>query len=364
MKIETTAEALANALRSHVADKESTIPVLSYARIQSNKVITSNLNLHCIAEFEAKVTGEPDFLIPCHQVLKLLDEQTGPLTLEFQVPGDPNNPKEQQASGIKLIFGGCVFTFNAMNVANFPKMSDTPLLMLEFDGAEFKKMIDRVYFSISREESRYTLSGALLRIKDSKVHMIATDGHRLSLVESPAENAPPTKDTMLSRSALKWIKGNIGDEISLGFGDHFHVAKTGNATLIFRSLSGQFPKFEAVIPDPEKVTVTAKFPSSRRLREVLSQVAMCADEASGAVKWHFGEELQLAAKSMEDGGSAKAVLDCKTDGEMEIGWNAGYILDLLGIVEDAPLVISLQDAQSAALFELDGMKYIVMPMRI
>jgi DNA polymerase III sliding clamp (beta) subunit (PCNA family) len=72
---------------------------------------------------------------------------------------------------------------------------------------------------------------------------------------------------------------------------------------------------------------------------------------------------RLEAKSVEHG-SVSAAIDCTVDGELTIGWNAGYILDLLKIVDDGPLTIAMQDAQSSAIFTLDGMQYLVMPMRI
>jgi DNA polymerase III sliding clamp (beta) subunit (PCNA family) len=190
--------------------------------------------------------------------------------------------------------------------------------------------------------------------------MVATDGHRLSLVEMDGD-APPTS-ALFSRSSLKWMKENVGEWAALGIGTDYNVICSARKTLLFRKLTGQFPKYEKVIPKSSEVTVTATFPSIRELRSTLSRVAKCADEASGCVQWQFGLNPKIATKSVNRG-SASAPLDCKVEGELTISWCNSYITDLLSIVEDGELTIQMKDAQSASLFQLDGVKYIVMPMR-
>jgi DNA polymerase III sliding clamp (beta) subunit (PCNA family) len=117
-----------------------------------------------------------------------------------------------------------------------------------------------------------------------------------------------------------------------------------------------------VIPTEEKIKVTATFSTIRQLRDDLKRVALCADERSGMVKWCFGPESRIEAKSIEHG-SASALLNCTVVGELAVGVNCGYVLDVLNTVEDGPLTIGLQDAQSSLLFTLDGTQYIIMPMR-
>lgn len=362
MKIETTAEALASALRGNVAERKSTIPVLEYAQVLGNRIITSNLDLHCIAELDAKFEGEPNFLIPRRQVENLLEDQTGPLTLEYQPAGDPNDEKALKTSRVKLSHDGGEFIFECCNSGNFPVIPQPPLLTMELDGAGFKKTIDRSLFSILNEQSRYKLDGALLEGDGKKATMVATDGHRMSIVEMDAD-IPIPQGVILPRAALKWMSENIDGDVSLGLGEELHAVKTGKKTLQFRKMNGQFPDWEVVLPKADKISMSVTFPSVKKLRQALSLVAQCADERSGGVTWRFGEESTIEAKSVERG-SASFPIDCVATGEMKLRWNAGYILDLLNIVEDGSAVVDLQDDQSSCLWHLDGMKYIVMPMRI
>ncbi len=363
MKLTTTAEALSAALRGNVVEKHTTLPVLAYARVQGDQIITTDLDNTCVADIDAKVTGKPDFLIPCWQIAKLLEGQTGALTLEYtgEAPVDINDPAKKGKFHVKLKHGGCTFRFDAMLTENFPLLppDDMPL-RVELDGDRFRIAIDRVIFSISNVESRYILNGALLNVEGGKLHLVATDGCRMSMVEYPVD-LEPVKDMVIPRKALAWLKEHSAGPITLRIGTDYHAFKTGGKTLIFRKLRGDFPRYKEVIPKEEKIKVTATLPSMRQFRAELARVAMFSDERSGRVKFRWGAESLMTTKS--ERGAAEAVIAAKVEGEqLDIRWNAGYILDLLRIVEDGELTIKMRDRQSAALFSLDGLQYVAMPM--
>ena len=54
---------------------------------------------------------------------------------------------------------------------------------VEIPFTDFRRMIAKILFAVSAEESRFQLNGALLKLKDGSLEMVATDGHRLALVE-------------------------------------------------------------------------------------------------------------------------------------------------------------------------------------
>ena len=362
MRIETTAEVLAAALRGNVAERKSTLPVLEFARVMGDRIMTTDLDSTCIADLDAKFEGEPDFLIPCRSVLSAIEGQSGLVTLEYEADRKQVNLKELSGPLVTLRHDGGTFTFPTMAAANFPILPDVPMLTTELDGAEFKKMIDRTLFSVSREESRYTLNGAMLKGDGKTMTMVATDGHRLSIVEMPAD-FKNEQGVLLSRPALKWMSENIVGDVSLGVGHDYHAVRTGSRTLIFRRLKGEFPNWQEVIPKEENIKVKVTFPSAKRLRSIVERVARCADERGGPTIWEFGPESRISAKSIEHG-QASFPLDCAVDGELNILWRAEYILDFLGTVDDGEVKIELQSNQSGCMFCIDGARYLVMPMRI
>lgn len=359
MKIEMTAEALAQALRGNVVERKSTIPVLEYALVRDNQIITTDLDSYCFAPLEGKTEGNPNFLIPCRRMEKFLDGLTGPMTMKYEDRSD--GPKEFGSPRVVVMHNGGKFAFNSMNKANFPALPEAPLLTAEFDGAEFKKTVDRVLMSISTEESRYTLNGALLMGDGAKVTMVSTDGYRLSIVDMESD-AKIAKNTIIPRDALRWLSDNIDGNVSFGSGTDYLAFKTGGKILVHRAMKGQFPNWTAVLPKPENIKLTATFPSAKRLREALSKVFLFSDERSGLVAFRFGEESSMEAKCSETG-KASFPIECVSTGELTIGWNGEYILDILNIVDDGEVTIELQDAQSGTMFHVGGMRYLAMPMR-
>jgi DNA polymerase-3 subunit beta len=272
--------------------------------------------------------------------------------------GEDNLDGASRKRHVRMTHGTSVFRFETMVLANFPIIPDAPLLTLEI--ARFRTILERVFFATSNYESSYVLNGALMKITSGKLELIATDGHRMNLAEMPID-APDIKPVLLSRSALEWIIKSGESDVSFGIGDQFHAVRAGSKTLIFRYKTGQFPNYEAVIPS--KTNITATFKSTREFKKKLALVSEFSDPRSGAVIFNFGHESTVSAKSA-DVGSATTTLDCAVDGELRIGVCSTYVFDILNTVEDEELTVQFTNEQSAAMFILDGTRYLVMPMRI
>ncbi len=167
-----------------------------------------------------------------------------------------------------------------------------------------KTLIARTIFAISNEESRYTLNGALLILKAESLAMVATDGHRLSLVEKPneaLEGISGEKRVLVPRKALQELQGLLSntDAEKIEFADDEHTLffRVGHRTLSTRKLTGQFPNFEAVMPrDNTKFAVVR----STELSSAIQRVAQFADERSGAIRLRLeSNELKISANSAE-----------------------------------------------------------------
>jgi DNA polymerase-3 subunit beta len=112
-------------------------------------------------------------------------------------------------------------------------------------------MIQRTLFAITQEESRYSLNGALLVLAPQEMRMVATDGHRLSMVSRIVqfEGVDAEIRALVPRKTLLEILKLIGDqELLVGFGrDENHLFfSVGDRRLVSRVLAGQFPNYEMV----------------------------------------------------------------------------------------------------------------------
>ena len=357
----TTVEAFLGALKaSYPPEKKSIIPVLTYARITDNAVSTTDLDNTTITTFEAK--GKIDCLIPYRLALDVLKGESGALTV---------TPLENHWVLLKV--GELEFKLQGMSAANFPATPTPATTSLTLTGEVFSRMLTRTIFAISAEESRYTLNGALL-LADSTgaVTMVATDGHRLALVNEQGEGS--LDKILIPRKALDYLKTRIGETVEIGTiktegTNGMTTFRTGNTILVSRNLNGQFPNYEAVMPRDQKVTVQILDPV--KFEDNLKRVAKCADERSGAIRLAFTDRGGVVSASSSERGEAQAPISCLVEGiseKLSIGFNANFILDLLKVTKKEPLTLSLRDNQSAGLFTVEGdgsrFFYICMPMRL
>jgi DNA polymerase-3 subunit beta len=205
--------------------------------------------------------------------------------------------------------------------------------------------------------------------------MVATDGHRLALIERDIE-VPGLKNE-LRLLVPKKAMGELVRLLSEGEGelpvsiskDESHLFfSLGQRVLICRMLTGQFPNYEAVLPrENNRVLELDKETISAAVR----RVALLADERSRAVRMHLEKgQLEISSSSGEYG-EAREVLDTSYQDEpMQIGFNYQYLLDFFGVLEEAGKInLELKDEQSAGQLRpveqgAYRYRYVVMPMRI
>jgi DNA polymerase-3 subunit beta len=251
-----------------------------------------------------------------------------------------------------------------------------PQLLAELPVKRLAAMITRTIFAISAEESRFTLNGALLVVKAQGLTMVSTDSHRLAMVECPMEIEGFAPDqsfrALLPRKAmgeLARLAAEAPDDARLLFaGDENHLFfQIGDRLLLSRKLTGNFPDFERVLPKDHPQNVTL---GREELKASLERVMQFSDERSRAIRvGAFPGELKLHS-SLSDTGESEETLTATYEGpNVEIGFNAAYMLDFLRASSEDNVQFLFKDSASAG--ELrpvsDGTlnyRYIVMPMRI
>src|SRR5438045_6334815 len=96
----------------------------------------------------------------------------------------------------------------AEDYPTLPSVTATETYTIPLD--ELKTMVGKVKFAITHEETRFQLNGALLKVQPSKMEMVATDGHRMALINFPQGNGGGKKKgneltILVPRKALEEI---------------------------------------------------------------------------------------------------------------------------------------------------------------
>jgi DNA polymerase-3 subunit beta len=267
--------------------------------------------------------------------------------------------------------------------ANFPQVPQFPATGgYKINAVTLHNMIAKVIFSISNEESRYTLNGALLVLKAESMAMVATDGHRLAHIEKtgePIEGISGEKKTLIPRKALAELNGLLANMepnkdkapqfVEFADDDQTLFFKVGGRVLTSRKLTGQFPNYEAVLPRDNTKFVIVR---SEDLMASIQRVAQFADERSGAIKIRLEQnELKLSAQSTDAGESEDIIETPYNYDPLVVGFNSSYLVDFLRAIGlTGEVRLEFKDAQSAGQMRPeDGnedtrYRYILMPMRI
>jgi DNA polymerase-3 subunit beta len=261
--------------------------------------------------------------------------------------------------------------------ANYPQVPDLPATAsVRIPASVLKTLISRTIFSISNEESRYTLNGALLILKAESIAMVATDGHRLSFVEKPEqplEGVSGEKRILIPRKALAELQSLLStteaEHIDFADDDLWLFFRVGHRTLSSRKLTGQFPNYEAVMPrDNTRFAVVR----TAELSSAIGRVAQFADERSHAVRLKLEQnELKVSAQSNEAGESEDSIETPYTFDPIVVGFNSDYMLDFLkALGNEGEVRLEFKDSQSAGQMRPEDpdaefkYRYVLMPMRI
>lgn len=260
-----------------------------------------------------------------------------------------------------------------MATTNFPSLAAFPAAAIDIPVPMLKTFIEKTVFSISDEESRYTLMGAQLEISTDGVAMIATDGHRMSYIkfDKPIPGVTDITKLLIPKRVLLALKTVLtpyqDGVVSFAHDDNTLFFKVGGKILTGKKLTGTFPNYKAVLPTGHNISVVV---DCSAFRSSLQRVAQFSDEQS-RVKLHFEKNaLVLSAQNSEQGETEES-LDIEYGAEpLTTAFNSNYIRDILRSLPESDRVrISLKDKNSAAEFqpvigmEMATNRQIVMPLR-
>ena|SRR5579884_647648 len=356
-------------LSQGVVEKKTTIPILSNVLVEAQgdriQLTATDLELGIRCSCPARVKRPGAGTIPAKKLLeyvRLLPDAD----VEFKI---------QENQWASLVCGRSRTRIAGMSRESFPELPEMPEALAEIPAGALAGMIAKTIFSISAEESRFTLNGALLILKNTGITMVATDGHRMALVEEQMDLPGVTAAyrALLPRKAMGEIQkltGESGGEAVIQFsGDENHLFfRVGDRLLLSRKLTGNFPDFERVLPKERANTVTL---NRDETRAAIERVAQFSDERSRAIRLRVDSgEIKLSSSLSDTGESEESVPTEYSGSAVEIGFNAQYLLDFLRAVPQDSVSFHFRDPQSAG--ELtpavgeDGhtYRYVVMPMRI
>ncbi len=367
MKIKTTKSVLVDAIQTvegAVATK-TTLPILSNVLIEAQKenimFNATDLDIGIVYKDKAEIIEEGSITIPAKRFADIIRElPPGEVTINVR-----------KNYNIIIDCESCSFRLIGLPKEEFPtipKFQNKESIVLK--QALLKKILKRVSFAMSKDETRYVLNGTLLMIKKNNLLLVATDGRRLALTENKVKLEMENKEVIIPIKTILELNKILKEEgdVRIVFSDNQVAFELEKTTIISRLIEGEFPNYEQVIPKERKEKIQI---DKEHFLSAIKRASLFTSPDSQAIKLDVFKNKLVISKMTPDVGEAKEEIEIKYDGsELTAGFNPAYMLDVLKILSNETTNIELVDAEKPAVFreqmpEQDGFYvYIVLPMQI
>ncbi|MGV6826922.1 MAG: DNA polymerase III subunit beta [bacterium] len=347
----------------NIVERRQTLPILAnvLVSVRKNHIIFTATDLEVELKTHASISSddEGDFTVSARKLTDICKALPEDADLQLSVEGD----KAVLKSGTGRFMLGTLPAVDYPNIE--PATVGNKFTLKE---KELKRLLDKTQFAMAHQDVRYYLNGLLLELKAGTLRAVATDGHRLALCEVPFEGEASEFQLIIPRKAVTGITRLLSDsdnEINIEVSNsHIQIFMT-NGSFTSKLIDGRFPDYERVMPKGETMDVMA---DKETLRQALARTSILSNEKYRGIRFEMENgTLHLQAHNPEQDEANEEVQVEYQGSDLTIGFNVGYLLDILGVLDGDSVNLALIDASSSCLItarEPDGARYVVMPMRL
>ena len=353
-----------------VVDKKETIPILSKLLISSDgtgrvTILGTDLEVSLRTQAPATVKTEGSMVVNARKLHDIVRN----------LPDEPIRFTQGENGWIVVDCARLKYKIVGEGPEHFPSDPGWIEPQYRIPSSVLKTFITRTIMATSEKDSRYTLNGAMFDIGNGSARMVATDGHRLALIErtgldTGAPSTGPDVRALIPRKALSELlrlTAETDDLVCFGIDENRLYFGFGNRLLVATKLTGTFVAYEKVLPNelPHSVRV-----DGAEFGRAIRRIALMADARSRCVRLTFGmERLDVTAKSSETGEGQETISTDYDGPDVEIGFDSKYLLDFLAVAGDGQIAFEFKDGKSQvqmrpATGDDCNYRYVVMPMRL
>lgn len=353
-----------------IIETRKTMPILSNVLIEAHMdgidVTATDLEVGMKSSYTATVTTEGKITVSAKKIYEIIKE----------LPDADIYFSTRENDWVDLRCGKAHFNIVGLSseeFPNFPKMNDVNYIKL--DGAILNKMVEKTAYAICHDETKYNLNGIFINTteKDGKVSlkMVATDGHRLSMVESVFDgtlNIDLQKGVIFPKKGIYEIKRITEDEsgdVFLSFMENSSIIKKGNTIIVMRLVDGEFPDYTRVLPvNNDKIAIVNRNDFLHTLR----RMSILSSDKYKGIRLELQNGIMEISANNPELGEARENLEVDYKGEtIAMRFNAKYFIDVLSVIEENEVELNLRDELSPAILKpvsTNGFLSVIMPMRL
>jgi DNA polymerase-3 subunit beta len=353
-----------------VVERRTTIPILSNVFLKASgstlQFKATDLEREVGESVEAKVHTPGALTVPAHILHDIVRKLPDGAEIDLRRDGD----KER----LMLTSGQSRFSLQTLPAEDFPDLTVGEIgHEFTIDAGDLKRLIEKTRFAISTEETRYYLNGIYLHTaetgKTKTLRAVATDGHRLAQVELPrpkgADGMPGVIIPRKTVHELARLTEDASAKVKVGVSQTKVRFEIGPVVLTSKLIDGTFPDYGRVIPHANEKELKV---DKAAFSEAVDRVSTIASERGRAVKLNLAKDKLILSVNNPEGGSATEEIGVDYGaGPLEIGFNARYLLDIAGQLENDEARFLLADPGSPTMVRDgadEGALYVLMPMRV
>lgn len=345
---------------------KTTLPVLANLLVETTergiRFSATDLDIAVSTEVTADVETAGAITIPAKKLIEIARELP-PSSVKIGASGEQRVTLECGRSKFKLL------GLPRDEFPTFPSVRFNDSWRVK--SSELQKLISHTAFAVSTEESRPILNGVLWELREDRMRMVATNGHRLAKMEVAVESSSaPPGDLIVPPKALEQIRRLFPaeEELEIARGDN-HLGFRSPFTSVFtRLVEGPYPNYEQVIPkDNDRYCLADK----AALTSALKRMSVIASDQTHRIKMSFNSGMLKFSVTTPDLGEAQDELPITYNGDqLDIGFNATYLLEILRYMPTEQIRLTFKAPERAATIEPEGWddpsKYLclVMPLRL
>src|SRR5512140_3198794 len=355
-----------------VVEKRSTIPILSNVLLKAAdgklQIAATDLDVTILSSCSARVTTPGGVTIEARRLFDVVRS----------LPDEDVHITMQENNSLLIESGTAKFRLLGLPAEDYPTLPTVDITeSLSVPLEELKTMVGKVRFAITHEETRFQLNGALLKVQPNKMEMVATDGHRMALINFPKGNgktkAANDLTILIPRKALDEIlRLESGEEGTVQFGvsENQLFFDAGDRRLMARMIDVNFPNYmEVIARDNDRHIMIDR----ERLLSTIRRISLVANERTRAVRFDFAPgKLTVSSTNPELGDARETVPIDYAGNPFFVGLNAAYVTDFLSAVDTPSVSLDLKDENSQCIGRPASQTedlpydylYVVMPMRL
>lgn len=344
---------------------KATLPILETVLFESEgdklKLCATDLEVSIIEYVSAEVSEEGSIAIPARRLLETL-RQLPDIPVTFEVD-ERSHIKFKTDKGTYKLVGEKGDEF-----PEIPNLDDGLKIKTSTEG--LKNALKKTGFAVSNDDLRPAMMGVYFQLGTEESKIVATDGHRLvRLIRRDIVSPEPREFIAPEKSLNLTIKTLDGDETEITVSEDHVRFKSGNTILVTRLINEQYPNYESVIPRENDKELKV---SREQMLATVKRVSVFASSTTKQMRLSLQPNiLNISAEDIDMSSEAKESISCEYENEeMEIGFNAKYLADVLNNIDDPEVVFEFSTPNRAGIVrpsvqdDDEDMLMLVMPVML